>query len=189
MRVGNAESPLKEQGSLCSDCSNMAAERVPEAEVPQEIHPATTTEAHYIAAEAESVGKLTCDPPTEYSDLLSSTDMVSSRRSSSLTSIRRAQAPGHARNFRKSDHHQFGQPVMPKNSASNLPIPSDNQTNPGERAKLLMNAYSPRKSLSARSSRYSPRRTDTPRKKALNAASSSTNDMLVEEVRCGSILC
>jgi hypothetical protein len=183
MRVGGAESPLKEQGSLCSDCSNMAAERVPEAEGPQEIHPATTMEGNYTAAEAESVGKHAFDPPTERSDLLSSTDTVSSRWSSSLTSAKRAQAPGHARNFWKSDHPQFGQSVRPKNSASNLPIPLDNQTNPGERAKLLMNAYSPRKSSSARSSHYSPRRTDTPRKRASSAAGSSTNDMLVEEVR------
>jgi hypothetical protein len=175
MRVGGAESPLKEQGSLCADCSNMAAERVPEAEVPPE--------ENYMAAEAESVGKHAFGPPSELSDLLSSTDMVSSRRSSSLTSVQKAQAPGHARNFRKSDHHQLGQPGLPNNGASKLPIPLDNQTNPGERAKLLMNAYSPRKFLSARSSHYSPRRTDTPRKKALSAAGSSTNEMLVEEVR------
>lgn len=68
-------------------------------------------------------------------------------------------------------------------SEGNLPAaPLPGQPSPEERVKLLMDAYSPRKSLSARSARVSPRPPDSSRRMNSAPVNSAAHGMLAKEV-------
>ncbi|GAQ85349.1 hypothetical protein KFL_002310060 [Klebsormidium nitens] len=68
---------------------------------------------------------------------------------------------------------------IPEGSSSATSLPG--QPSPEERIRLLMDAYSPRKSLSARSARFSPRPLDSSRKRNSAPANAAAQGMLAKE--------